>query len=437
MLSKSRMENLKDLEQMAAAGDAAAQYRLAAHFDQSGRPDDARHWMEKAAAAGHPGALYTKAAAILVAPPDEMEIDQAVSYLKAACDGGGAAALRQFAVLTALGLGVKRDWAGAVTLLTDAARKGHPLAMRELAVLAAMGAKNNDSGAALLKMAAERNEWIAIYLGLRRGNVFSPAAAKQFETGLRGAGAPLMNRLTETQGTSAAGVSPALSSASAPIDFDRLADAARKVSPRDNSAERQSLNSAPDVVHLRCALTREECDYLICASAPLLTPSKVVDSDAGAADHAQYRTSDGAMFGLLDLDLVLIALYERLSHFAGVPFENCELMGILRYRPGQAYAPHHDYLPEDAADYSEVKRSGQRIRTLLVVLNDDFDGGETHFPKLDLKLRGAPGDVFVFHNTDENNAPYPDSLHAGLPVHTGEKWLLTLWCRARPFWFWV
>ena len=432
MLSKSRMENLKDLEQLATAGDAAAQYRLAAHFDQSGRPEDAQVWMEKAAAAGHPGALYTKAAAILALPPDDMKIDQAVSYLKRACESGGAAALRQFAVLTALGLGVERDWAEAVSLLTDAARKGHPLAMRELAVLAAMGSKDKNSGASLLKMAAERNEWIAIYLGLRRGNVFAPAVAEQFATGMRRAGAPLMHRLSNTQGTSSAS-----GAASGPIDFDVLADGARGAISIACTEDSKILNTAPDVAHVKSALTREECDYLICASAPLLTPSKVVDSEAGAADHAQYRTSDGAMFGLLDLDLVLVALYERLSHFAGVPFENCELMGILRYQPGQAYAPHHDYLPEDDADYSEVKRAGQRIRTLLVVLNDDFEGGETHFPKLNLKLRGAPGDVFVFHNTDENNAPYPDSLHAGLPVHKGEKWLLTLWCRARPFWFWV
>jgi len=73
-------------------------------------------------------------------------------------------------------------------------------------------------------------------------------------------------------------------------------------------------------------------------------------------------------------------LYARLAQIAGVPFENCELMGILRYAPGQEYFPHHDYLPEDAADYSEVKRSGQRIRTLLITLNDDYDGGETAFP---------------------------------------------------------
>ena len=143
------------------------------------------------------------------------------------------------------------------------------------------------------------------------------------------------------------------------------------------------------------------------------------------------------MFGLLDLDLALIAIYARLAHFAGVPHENCELMGVLRYAPGQEYKPHHDFLPEDAEDYSEVKRSGQRSRTLLIALNDEYEGGETIFPKLDVKLRGAPGDSFVFHNTDADEKPYPETLHAGAPVASGEKWLLTLWCRARSFWFWT
>ena len=82
-------------------------------------------------------------------------------------------------------------------------------------------------------------------------------------------------------------------------------------------------------------------------------------------------------------------------------------MGILRYRPGQEYKPHHDYLPEDDADYSEVKRSGQRARTLLMPLNEGFKGGQTVFPRLGLSFSCAAGDGLVFHNTDDNGQPYP------------------------------
>ena len=124
MLSKHEMENLKSLIELAASGDAAAQYRLAAHYDRTGKEAEARQWTEKAAAAGHPGALYTQATQLLSAQPEKMRVDEAVTMLSLAADAGGAAALRQLAVLTALGLGVERSWTSAVAHLARAARLG-------------------------------------------------------------------------------------------------------------------------------------------------------------------------------------------------------------------------------------------------------------------------------------------------------------------------
>ena len=421
------MENLNKLAELAASGDAAAQYRLAAHYDRSGKEAEAREWTEKAASAGHPGALYTQATQLLSAKPEEMRIGEAVTMLGLAADAGGAAALRQLAVLTALGLGVERSWTNAVARLAQAARLGHPLAMRELAVLAAIGG-DRETSAALLRQAAHNGDWIAIYLSLQRGEVLSADEGKGLAAKMRGAGVPLAHRLSDPSGKTGA---------TQEIDFREITAAAAKVDPTIAAGEAKTINAKPPIYHFESVLTQEECDYIICASAGLLTPSKVVNPETSKADHAQYRTSDGAMFGLLDLDLTLIAIYEKLAKIADVPVENCELMGVLRYAPGQEYLPHHDYLPEDAADYSEVKRSGQRIRTLLISLNDDFKGGETVFSKLNISLRGAQGGAFVFHNTDDQGNPYPESLHAGAPVTSGEKWLLTLWCRARPFWFWV
>ncbi len=420
------MDGLKDLESMAAAGDAAAQYRLAAHYDRLGREDEARRWNEKAAAAGHPGALYTQATELLSASPDEMRVDDAVSALTRAADAGGAPAMRQLGVLMALGLGVKADWQGAAALILKAAQAGYPPAMRELAVISAMSPKEAD-GDALLREAALKGDWIAAYIGLRRGGVFDREEAAALAQKLKAGGAPLSHRLEPSGEKGAPGEN----------DLASLLRSAQAYAAMVSDDGETILNISPDIVRTENVLTVEECDYLICASAGLLHRSKVVDSSKSAADHAQYRTSEEATFGLLDLDLALIAIYARLAAVAGVPRENCELMGVLRYQPGQEYKSHHDYLPEDAADYSEVKRSGQRARTLLVSLNDDFEGGETIFPRLDLSFAGAPGDALVFHNTDEKGMPYPETLHAGAPVTNGEKWILTLWCRERSFWFWT
>ena len=37
----------------------------------------------------------------------------------------------------------------------------------------------------------------------------------------------------------------------------------------------------------------------------------------------------------------------------------------------------------------------------------------------------------AFRNLTADGRPDPDSLHAGLPVARGEKWLATLWLRQR------
>ncbi|GJL92811.1 2OG-Fe(II) oxygenase [Hyphococcus sp.] len=423
MLSKIAMENLKEIEALARAGDAVAQYRLAAMLDQAGRKDDARAWNEKAAEAGHPGAMYTLACAMLAVPPAEMKVSEAIDLLQRASSSGGAAAMRLLAVLRALGLGVARDWKAAVAHLAAAAKAGHPAAMRELAILAECVSAKARIGDGLIADAARKGDWIAQCFAVRRSGLLSGEEAATMRSRLIAAGVNFI-RLDENEQTVSQG-----------LDVDALAALALTEAP-DHASSQISLNAAPDIYRVNALLNEDECAYLICASAPLLAPSLVVDPAKGKADHAQYRTSDGALLSLLDLDLVMVALYARLARAAGVDWPNCELIGVLRYRPGQEYKPHHDYLPEDENDYSEVKRSGQRARTLLVVLNDGYEGGATEFPRLKIEFRGGTGDALVFSNTDMKGAPYPETLHAGAPVARGEKWLLSLWCRERRFWFW-
>jgi hypothetical protein len=40
--------------------------------------------------------------------------------------------------------------------------------------------------------------------------------------------------------------------------------------------------------------------------------------------------------------------------------------------------------------------------------------------------------VVLFDNVGPDGRPDADTLHAGLPVERGEKWLGTLWLRERP-----
>jgi len=79
-----------------------------------------------------------------------------------------------------------------------------------------------------------------------------------------------------------------------------------------------------------------------------------------------------------------------------------------------------------------LQRGGQRVATFLVYLNDGYEGGETSFPRLDYRFKGATGDALVFANVEPNGAPDPRTMHAGTPTTRGEKWLLSQWIRDRP-----
>ncbi|MEE9330548.1 MAG: 2OG-Fe(II) oxygenase, partial [Parvularculaceae bacterium] len=134
------------------------------------------------------------------------------------------------------------------------------------------------------------------------------------------------------------------------------------------------------------------------------------------------------------LDLPLISMMRSLSKLTHKPVSHGEFLAMLRYAPGHEYKPHHDYLEQDSEDYSKIEQSGQRALTVLIYLNHGYEGGETNFPHLNLSYKGATGDCLAFQNCDDAGDGIADSLHAGLPIKLGEKWLATLWVRQKVFW---
>ena len=79
---------------------------------------------------------------------------------------------------------------------------------------------------------------------------------------------------------------------------------------------------------------------------------------------------------------------------------------------------------------------GLGVGTVLVYLNDDYDGGATVFPESGLSVKGKRGDVLVFRNLDSAGRPDPATRHAGTPVTRGTKWLSSCWIRQRAYDSW-
>jgi prolyl 4-hydroxylase len=75
----------------------------------------------------------------------------------------------------------------------------------------------------------------------------------------------------------------------------------------------------------------------------------------------------------------------------------------------------------------------QRILTALVYLSDGYRGGETSFPNARLSYRGRVGDALIFRNVRSDGSADPLTLHAGLPVTNGTKYIASRWIRAARF----
>lgn len=118
----------------------------------------------------------------------------------------------------------------------------------------------------------------------------------------------------------------------------------------------------------------------------------------------------------------------------GLPIENQEEPHLIKYDVGGEYKTHYDYfIPKSSYYEEEMMRGGQRIFSTILYLNDDFTGGETHFPKYNLTVKPKSGSVFTWRNINKDGTMNKDSFHAGLPVTQGNKYIIVVWTRERSF----
>jgi prolyl 4-hydroxylase len=78
-----------------------------------------------------------------------------------------------------------------------------------------------------------------------------------------------------------------------------------------------------------------------------------------------------------------------------------------------------------------MKSGGQRVYSCLFYLNDGFMGGETEFPIKKIKVVPKTGRLLIWRNINPDGELDHESLHAGLPVIDGTKWIIIIWVREK------
>ena len=179
---------------------------------------------------------------------------------------------------------------------------------------------------------------------------------------------------------------------------------------------------------LRNFLGEEECAALCALIDQGRRPSTIAD-DQGIANFRTSETCD------LDSRHPLVAnVRSRLSALLGIPESHGEPLQGQRYAPGQEFRAHTDSFNPGSADYYiNCAEAGQRSWTAMIYLNEPEDGGATRFKTIGKTVQPETGKLLAWNNLLADGSPNPATLHQGMKVRRGTKYILTQWYRERPF----
>jgi prolyl 4-hydroxylase len=187
---------------------------------------------------------------------------------------------------------------------------------------------------------------------------------------------------------------------------------------------------APSLCLLGDFVSARECEELIALAGPRMQRSRVLLGDGSANDQGVVgyaRTSDQAFIERGESALV-DALRLRAAQLTRWPATQMEHLQVVRYGPGADFSPHHDFFcPKYQGDI--IERKGQRVGTLLFYLNTPAGGGATALLDVELEICPQQGNAlfFTYPTADADSL----TLHAGVPMGEGEKWIATFFLTDR------
>lgn len=175
-------------------------------------------------------------------------------------------------------------------------------------------------------------------------------------------------------------------------------------------------------------LDRDACAGLIDRIEAARRPSTIAD-DQG---YAAFRTSETC--DLDGGDPFVAAIDAQLAAFCGIDPGHGEPLQGQRYAVGQEFKAHTDYFEPGGTDYERYcARSGNRSWTLMVYLNEPGAGGATRFTRIGKTVQPETGKLLAWSNRLPDGAVNPATLHHGMKVRAGTKYVITKWYREFPW----
>lgn len=175
-------------------------------------------------------------------------------------------------------------------------------------------------------------------------------------------------------------------------------------------------------------LTTEECDGLIARIEASRRPSTIADANGDQT----FRTSETC--DLDGNDPFVASIDARLAAFAGIDPAHGEPIQGQRYAVGQEFKAHTDYFEPAGPDFARYcSVAGNRTWTMMVYLNQPTAGGATRFVKIGKTVQPETGKLLAWNNRISPGRYNGASLHQGMKVRSGVKYIITKWYREKPW----
>ena len=175
---------------------------------------------------------------------------------------------------------------------------------------------------------------------------------------------------------------------------------------------------------VRGFLDPETCSALMERIDSKRRASTIAD-DIGIANFRTSETCD-----LDSADPIVAEVERKISDLLDLPLSHGEPLQGQRYAPGQEFRPHTDTFNPGGYDFLlHTESGGQRSWTAMIYLNEPEDGGATRFKTIGKTVQPETGKLLTWNNLLPSGAPNPATLHQGMRVRSGTKYVLTKWFR--------
>lgn len=171
-------------------------------------------------------------------------------------------------------------------------------------------------------------------------------------------------------------------------------------------------------------LNAAQCRRLIALIDANRRPSTLLSDKA----EPEFRTSESCDMDRWSPDVRPVD--EAFAALLGLDPAQGETMQGQRYAPGQHFRAHHDFFFRTESYWRKATaEGGQRTWTAMLYLNDVEQGGATWFPQAGIRVAPKRGLALIWNNMSADGSPNQLTLHEGMPVVKGVKYIITKWFR--------